>query len=231
MLQFSHFFFFVSVLLNYKVFNCCYFSFLHRIKIMFNFIWDWLRLVLPLSEKERRCQGLTGKYKCTLYRVYNMQKIQLKICTCQGNILTGFMISGFLSLRPEVLKCSYEGKVFYVQVQREDVSTRSTRSFGFFVSDGWYWPSSFFYILMDWDKVEVNNNAKEKRIETMPMSSGPERTNLVNKRFLYGQEKFSLMDVLQLICFLLFLGMVMYANQFSTKEKQKSTAADPYWAI
>ena len=65
-----------------------------------------------------------------------MQKIQLKICTCQGNILTGFMISGFLSLRPEVLKCSYEGKVFYVQVQREDVSTRSTRSFGFYVSDG-----------------------------------------------------------------------------------------------
>ena len=51
----------------------------------------------------------------------------------------------------------------------------------------------------------------------MPMSSGPERTNLVNKRFLYGQEKFALMDVLQLICFLLFLGMVMYANQFSTK--------------
>ena len=80
---------------------------------------------------------------------------------------------------------------------------------------------------MDWGKVEVNNNAKEKRIETMPMSSGPERTNLVNKRFLYGQEKFALMDVLQLICFLLFLGMVMYANQFSTKEKQKSTAADP----
>ena len=54
---------------------------------------------------------------------------------------------------------------------------------------------------MDWDKVEVNNNAKEKRIETMPMSSGPERTNLVNKRFLYGQEKFALMDVLQLISY------------------------------
>ena len=46
------------------------------------------------------------------------------------------MISGFLSLRPEVLKCSYEGKVFYVQVQKEDVSTRSTRSFGFYVTDG-----------------------------------------------------------------------------------------------
>ena len=84
---------------------------------------------------------------------------------------------------------------------------------------------------MDWDKVEVNNNAKEKRIETMPMSSGPERTNLVNKRFLYGQEKFSLMDVLQLICFLLFLGMVMCANRFLTKEKQESTAADPNGAV
>ena len=84
---------------------------------------------------------------------------------------------------------------------------------------------------MDWDKVEVNNNAKEKRIETIPMSSGLERTNLVNKRFLYGQEKFSLMDVLQLICFLLFLGMVMYANRFLTKEKQESTAADPNRAV
>ena len=89
----------------------------------------------------------------------------------------------------------------------------------------------FFCILMDWDKVEVNNNAKEKRIETMPMSSGPERTNLVNKRFLYGQETFSLMNVLQLICFLLFLGMVMYANRFLTKEKQESTAEDPNRAV
>ena len=59
---------------------------------------------------------------------------------------------------------------------------------------------------MDWDKVEVDNNAKEKRIETMPMSSGPERTNLINKRFLYGQEKFSLMDVLQLIFFTIAFG-------------------------
>ena len=54
----------------------------------------------------------------------------------------------------------------------------------------------------------------------MPMSSGPERTDLINKRFLYGQEKFFLMDVLQLIFFLLFLGMVMYSNKFLTKEKQ-----------
>ena len=65
----------------------------------------------------------------------------------------------------------------------------------------------------------------------MPMSSGPERTNLVNKRFLYGQETFSLMNVLQLICFLLFLGMVMYANRFLTKEKQESTAEDPNRAV
>lgn len=93
-------------------------------------------MVLPLSGKERRCQGLTGKYKCTLYQVYNVQKIQVKICMCQGNILTRLMISGILSLRPEVLKCSYEGKVFYVQVQREDVSTRSRRSFRFYVTDG-----------------------------------------------------------------------------------------------
>lgn len=200
--SFHSFFFFVTVLLNYKVFNFCYFSFLHRIKIMFNFIWDWLRLVLPLSGKERRCQGLTGKYKCTWYQVYTMQKIQVKICTCEGNILTGLMISGILSLRPEVLKCSYEGKVFYVQVQREDVSTKSTRSFGFYVTDGWCWPSSFFCILMDWD----NNNGKEKRIETMPMSSGPERTNLINKRFLYCQEKFSFMDVLPLIVFPIVFG-------------------------
>ena len=50
----------------------------------------------------------------------------------------------------------------------------------------------------------------------MLISSGPEQTNLADKRFLYGQEKFSLMDVLQLICFLLFLGMVIYANKFST---------------
>ena len=39
------------------------------------------------------------------------------------------------------------------------------------------------------------------------------------------------MDVLQLICFLLFLGMVMYANRFLTKEKQESTAADPNRAV
>ena len=73
-----------------------------------------------------------------LCQVYIMQKIQVKICTCQCNIRTGLMISGFLSLRPEVLKCSYEGKVFYVQVQKEDVSTRSKRSFRFYryVSDG-----------------------------------------------------------------------------------------------
>ena len=65
----------------------------------------------------------------------------------------------------------------------------------------------------------------------MSMSSGPERTNLINKRFLYGQEKFSLINVLQLIFFLLFLGMVMYANRFLTKEKQQLTAADPNRAI
>lgn len=65
----------------------------------------------------------------------------------------------------------------------------------------------------------------------MLMSSGPERTNLVNKRFIYGQEKFSLMDVSQLIFFLLFLGMVMYADKFLTKEKQESTASDPNRAI
>ena len=65
----------------------------------------------------------------------------------------------------------------------------------------------------------------------MPMSSGPERTNLIIKRFLYGQEKFSLMDVLQLICFLLFLVTVMYANRFLTKEKQESAAADPNGAV
>lgn len=65
----------------------------------------------------------------------------------------------------------------------------------------------------------------------MPVSRGPERTDLINKRFLYGQEKFFLMDVLQLIFFLLFLGMVMYSNKFLTKEKQKSTAADPIQAV
>ena len=57
----------------------------------------------------------------------------------------------------------------------------------------------FFAFWWTETKVEFNNNEKEKRIETMSMSSGPERTNLINKRFLYGQEKFSLINVLQLI--------------------------------
>ena len=57
---------------------------------------------------------------------------------------------------------------------------------------------------------------QKKRIETMPMSSGPERTDLINKRFLYGQEKFLLMDVLKILIWSrkVFLGGCVAVNFF-----------------
>ena len=40
-------------------------------------------------------------------------------------VFHGTILFFFLFCRPEIVKCTYEGKVFYVQVQREDVSWNS----------------------------------------------------------------------------------------------------------
>ena len=45
-----------------------------------------------------------------------------------------------------------------------------------------YWPSSFFCVFMDRDEVEVHKLAKKR---TRPISSHLDRTNLVNKGFIF----------------------------------------------
>ena len=44
-----------------------------------------------------------------------------------------------------------------------------------------YWPSSFFCLFMDRDEVEVHKLAKKR---ARPISSHPDRTNLVNRGFI-----------------------------------------------